>query len=189
MPRTLLSNALVVVTFALVLGQGQADAQVKPFKIRGSGSAPDGLSLIPGVPAPHFSIGQATELGNHTGEGFFTILDFTGPLTAEFSSAPTYVFTAADGDKLAFTYGDVDNGADSPGEVTLTPNSDGSFSAVFVAEFNPVPAKSTGRFAKVIGGSFIMIAKSSPFFLVGAASTPFTYTWEGQGTIEFRKGK
>jgi hypothetical protein len=121
--------------------------------------------------------------------GSSTILDFTSPLTAEFSSAPTYVFAAANGDKLAVTYGDVNNGATSPGEVTLTPHSDGSFSAVFVAEFNPVPSLSTGRFAKVTGGSFVMIAKSSPFFLVGTASTPFLYTWEGEGTIEFRKGK
>jgi len=163
---------------------------VKPFKISGSGFVPFGLSLVPGVAAPHVSIGQATELGRHTGEGFFTILDFTSPLTAEFSSAPTYVFTAANGDKLAMTYGDVNNGADSPGEVTLTPNLDGSLSAVFIAEFNPVPSQSTGRFAKVTGGGFLMIAKSTPFFPIGTTSTtPFFYTWEGEGTLEFRKGK
>jgi hypothetical protein len=184
MSRTLLGNALVVVTFALALGQGQADAQVKPFKITGSGIAPCGLSLIPGVAAPHFSTGVATELGNHTGAGFFQILDYTSPLTAQFSSAPYYVFTAANGDKLACTYG-----VSSPGVVTLTPNSDGSFSAMFVAEFNPVPSLCTGRFAKVTGGGFLMIAQSSPFFLIGSASTPFFYTWEGAGTIEFGQGK
>jgi hypothetical protein len=180
---------LVAFVAVLTLASQVAEAQVKPFKITGSGVAPSGLSLIPGVPAPHVSTGQATELGNHTGAGFFTILDFTGPLTAEFSSAPTYVFTAANGDKLAFTYGDVNNGAASPGEVTLIPNSDGSFSALFVAEFNPVPSQSTGRFAKVTGGSFVMIAQSSPFFLFGTASTPFSYTWEGEGTLTFQKGK
>lgn len=190
MSRHLLKNAVVVVTFALALGQGQADAQVKPFKITGSGFVPDGLSLIPGVATPHVSTGQATELGNHTGAGFFTILDFTSPLTAEFSSAPTYVFTAANGDKLAVTYGDVENGAQSPGEVTLTPNDDGSFSAVFVAEFNPVPSQCTGRFAKVTGGGWVMIAKSSPFFFISeTATTPFFYTWEGEGTLTFQKGK
>ena len=163
MSRMLIRNALVVVTFALALGQGRADAQVKPFKITGSGVAPYGLSLIPGVPAPHVSTGHATELGNHTGAGFFTILDFTSQLTAEFSSAPTYVFTAANGDKLAVTYGDVNNGAASPGEVTLTPHSDGSFSAEFVAEFNPVPSQCTGRFAKLTGG-LLMIARVRPFY-------------------------
>jgi hypothetical protein len=188
MSRILLRITPVIVTIALVLSQSQAEAQVKPFKITGSGVAPDGLSLIPGVPAPHVSTGQATELGNHTGAGFFTILDYTGPLTAEFSSAPTYTFIAANGDKLVMTYGDVDNGAASPGEVTLTPHSDGSFSAVFVAEFNPVPSQCTGRFAKLTAGSFLMIAKSSPFFLLGTVSSPFTYTWEGQGTLTFRKG-
>jgi hypothetical protein len=190
MSCSLLRSALVVVTFALALGQGQADAQVKPFKITGSGVAPNGLSLIPGVPGPHSSTGQATELGNHTGAGFFTLLDYTSPLTAEFSSAPTYVFTAANGDKLVVTYGDVDNGAASPGEVTLTPHSDGSFSAVFVAEFNPVPSQCTGRFAKVTGGSWLMIAKSSPFFIDPTMpfTSPFTYTWEGVGTLTFQNG-
>lgn len=189
MSRSMLSKAVVAIAFTLALGQGRADAQVKPFKISGAGFVPDGLSLIPGVAAPHVSIGQATELGSHTGAGFFNILDYTSPLTAEFSSAPTYVFTAANGDKLTVTYGDVTNGAPSPGEVTLTPHSDGSFSAVFVAEFNPVPSQCTGRFAKVTGGGFLMIAKSSPFFLVGTNSTPFFYTWEGNGTLVFKKGK
>ena len=121
----------------------------------GKGPALPGGASEPGRAAPHVSTGQATELGNHTGAGFFNILVFTSPLTAEFSSAPTYVFTAANGDKLAVTYGDVNNGAASPGEVTLTPNSDGSFIAEFVAEFNPVPSQCTGRFAKVTGGGWI----------------------------------
>jgi hypothetical protein len=70
-------------------------------------------------------------------------------LTANFSSAPDFVFTAANGDKLAMTYGDVDNGAKLPGVVTLRPVGDGSVTAVFVAEFNPVPAKCTG--GRVLG--------------------------------------
>ena len=82
----------------------------------------------------------------------------------------------------------MNNGALSPGEVTLTPNSDGSFSAEFVAEFNPVPSLCTGRFAKVTGGGWLMIAKSSPFFITGATTTPFLYTWEGEGTLTFQKG-
>jgi len=184
MSRRLLGNALIVVTITLALSQGQADAQVKPFKIAGAGIAPSGLSVIPGVSAPHYSIGVATELGNHTGAGFFQILDYTSPLTAHFSSAPYYVFTAANGDKLACTYG-----VSSPGLVTLTPNSDGSFSATFIAEFNPVPSLSTGRFAKVTGGGFLMYAQSSPFFLIGTVSTPFFYTWEGEGTIEYSQGQ
>ncbi len=166
-----------------------AEAQTKPFKLTGSGLAPYGLSLIPGVPAPHVSTGTATELGQHTGAGHFTFLEFTGPLTADFSSAPTYTFVAANGDQLVCTYGDVHNGALLPGEVTLTPQSDGSFTAEFVAEFNPVPSQCTGRFKNLTGGSFLMIAKSSPFFLIGAGSTAFVYTWEGNGSLVFAKGK
>jgi hypothetical protein len=99
------------------------------------------------------------------------------------------VFTAANGDELAFTYGDVGNGAKQPGEVNLCPVGDGSFFAIFVAEFNPVPTKCTGRFAKVTGGSLIMVAISEPFFLLGTETTPFAYSWQGDGSLTFQKGK
>jgi hypothetical protein len=99
------------------------------------------------------------------------------------------VFTAANGDILTCTYGVVTNGADGPGVVTLSPAGAGRFTAVFVAEFNPVPALCTGRFAKVAGGGFLMIAKSSPFSVVGTQTTPFTYTWEGEGSLTFTEGK
>jgi hypothetical protein len=181
--------SLAVCTFALALAPNQAQAQVKPLKITGGGLAPEGIALIPGTPAPHSAVGNATELGKYLGEGFFQILDYTGPLTAEFSSAPEFVFTAANGDELAMTYGVVGNGAKQPGQVTLTPNADGSFTAVFVAEFNPVPANSTGRFAKVTSGSLIMIAISEPFFIpmTSPNTTPFAYTWSGEGTLTFSK--
>ena len=185
---------VLLTTFAavLALASASAQAQVKPFKITGGGLAPEGISLIPGVPAPHDATGNATELGKYEGEGFFTLLGFTSQLTAEFASAPDFVFTAANGDQLTFTYGDVDNGAAQPGQVELFPQSDGSFIAVFVAEFNPDPSKSTGRFAKVVDGSFIMIAVSEPFTFDPndpSRTTPFEYTWEGKGTLTFSKGK
>ena len=99
------------------------------------------------------------------------------------------MFTAANGDDLAFTYGVTANGARTTGRGGVFPVGDGSFTAVFVAEFNPVPAKCTGRFAKVIDGSFIMVARSEPFFILGPSTTPFKYTWEGKGWIEFKKGQ
>jgi hypothetical protein len=185
MKRNLLIVSLTAWVLALVLTQGRAEAQVKPLKIKGGGPAPDGISLIPGTPAPHSATGNATELGNYTGAGFFQILDFTGPLTAEFSSAPNFVFVAANGDQLAMTYGDTNNGAKQPGQVTLVPNSDGSFTGYFVAEFNPDLPNCTGRFAKLTGGSLIMYAVSDPFFIVGTSTTPFTYTWQGSGTLTF----
>jgi hypothetical protein len=186
-------KARIVSLFALALGlafsQGPAQAQVvKPFKITGGGPAPDGISLIPGVPEIHYATGQATELGRYSCVGMFTLLGFTSPSTATFSSAPYCVFTAANGDILTCTYGD---GTDGPGVVTLSPAGPGSFTAVFVAEFNPVPALCTGRFAKVTGGSFLMIAKSTPFSLpapgMGTNTTPFTYTWEGEGSLTFTR--
>jgi hypothetical protein len=178
---------LVALTASLALTSSRAEAQVKPFKITGGGYAPDGIALSPDTPAPHSATGNATELGNYTGEGWFQILEHTGPLSAEFSSAPNFVFVAANGDHLAMTYGDTNNGAAEPGQVTLVPNSDDSFTAYFVAEFNPDLPNCTGRFAKLTGGSFIMYAVSEPFFIVGTSTTPFNYTWSGSGTLTFGK--
>jgi hypothetical protein len=165
----------------------RADAQrVVNFKISGGGPAPQGLPLVPLTPAAHTATGTGTPLlGRYTGAGFFQILNFTGPLSANFSSAPDFVFTAANGDQLAVTYGVVANGAPQPGQLTLTPHKDGSFTAHFVAVFNPEPAKCTGRFAGITGGSWLMIAQSSPFFIQGTSTTPFTYTWQGQGQLVF----
>jgi hypothetical protein len=178
---------LMTLAASLALTTAPAEAQVKPLKITGGGYAPDGIALIPYTPAPHSATGNATELGSYTGEGWFQILDHTGPLTAEFSSAPNFVFVAANGDHLAMTYGVTSNGAKQPGQVTLVPNSDGSFTAYFVAEFNPDLANCTGRFAKLKGGSLIMYAASDPFFIVGTSTTPFNYTWSGSGTLTFGK--
>src|SRR5262249_54781735 len=112
---------LAVCTLALGFAQNQAQAQVKPFKITGGGLAPEGIALAPLTPAPHWAVGNGTELGKYYGEGFFQILQYTSELTADFSSAPEFVFTAANGDKLAMTYGVVSNGAAQPGQVTLFP--------------------------------------------------------------------
>ncbi len=185
LPKVIVS--LIALAASLALTSSRAEAQVKPFKITGGGYAPDGLALVPYTPGPHSATGNATELGNYTGEGWFQILDYTSPLTAEFSSDPNFVFVAANGDHLAMTYGDTSNGAAEPGQVTLVPNSDGSFTAYFVAEFNPDLPNCTGRFAKLTGGSVIMYAVSDPFFIEGTSTTPFNYTWSGSGTLTFGK--
>jgi hypothetical protein len=83
------------------------------------------------------------------------------------------------------TAGVTSNGAQQPGQATLTLNADGSFTAVFVAEFNPDLANCTGRFAKLTSGSLIMVAVSDPFFILGASTTPFNYTWQGSGTLTY----
>jgi len=189
------ARTVVLFAFALLLAlsQGLVQAQVvKPFKISGGGPSPAGISLIPGVTAFHYATGHATDLDEYSCVGMFTLLPLAPPppgANAWFSSAPYCFFTAKDGDVLACTYGDVNNGAAEPGKVKLSPTEDGRLTAVFVAEFNPVPALCTGRFAKVTAGSWIMTAKSSPFSVVGTQTTPFTYTWEGEGALEFRNGK
>jgi hypothetical protein len=165
----------------------RAQAQVKPFQISGGGLA-DYIPVTVGNPVYHFARGQATELGQYFGEGEVQLDRFTGPLSAEFSSAVPFVFTAANGDKLAFTYGDTSNGAKEPGQVQLIDQGDGTFTSVWVAEFNPVPALCTGRFKNIIGGSFIMVAQTEPFVL-GDTEDPVAYTWEGKGWIEFAEGK
>lgn len=170
--------ALTACTLALAFASSRADAQVKPFKVTGGGVASKGLPLAVDVPAPHWAVGQATELGNYVGSGFFQVDQFTGPLSGDFSSAVPFVFTAANGDDLAFDYA---------GTVELFPTPDGRAVAVFVATFTPALDLCTGRFAKVIGGSFVMTAITEPFVL--GSTDPTRYTWSGEGTLEFRKGK
>jgi hypothetical protein len=177
--------SLLAIALCLATGTPRAEAHTKKFKITGGGYAPDGLPLIPYTPGMHTVAGNATELGKYTGEGFFQLLDYTGQLSAEFSSAPNCLFIGANGDQLAMTYGVVANGAKQPGQLTLVPNNDGSFTAYFVAEFNPDVANCTGKFEDVTGGSIIMYAVSDPFFILGTTTTPFNYTWHGEGKIEF----
>ncbi|MGH7134673.1 MAG: hypothetical protein ACREHD_02975 [Pirellulales bacterium] len=131
------------------------------------------------TPAPHNATGNATELGEYSAEGFFQVDEFTSPLEADFSSSAPCVFIAANGDQIQFDYA---------GTVQLFPEDDGTFTAVFTATFTPVltPGANTGRFTKVIGGSFVMVATSAPFTF-GEPNVP--YTWEGDGSLEFREGK
>jgi hypothetical protein len=189
MIRKLLCNtvvSLVTLHAVLVLTGPQAQAQVvKPFKIKGAGTA-DYIPVVPDVPVYHDASGEATDLGRYDGSGFYQLLGLTGPTTGTFDSAAPFIFTGANGDQLAFTYGDTTNGAAEAGQVSLYSAGGGLVFAVWVAEFNPVPALCTGRFAKVIGGSVIMTAVSEPFVLGG--TDPVGYSWTGEGSIEYRKG-
>jgi hypothetical protein len=184
--RDTVVSPLILLLAVLVLAGSQAQAQVvKPFKVEGSGTV-DYIPVVPGVPVFHDATGEATELGRYYGAGKVQLLGFTGPTTADFDSAVPFVFIAANGDILAFTYGDTTNGAAEPGQVTLYPLPGGPFFTVWVAEFNPVPALCTGRFAKVIGGSFTMVAVTDPFVL--GARDPVGYSWFGDGTLTFKSG-
>jgi hypothetical protein len=150
--------------------------------------APQGIPVFPGGTAPHDATGVASHLGTYSGEGSFTLLSFD-PTTGTGTFTGSFVFVAANGDRLKFNYG-----ADpaNPGRFTLTPTGDGKVVVTFVAEFTPVPSESTGRFANVTGGSFTMVATTEPFVPVPNAqgyTPPFAYTWVGEGWLEFGKGK
>jgi hypothetical protein len=163
-----------------------AGSRVVPFRVSGGGTAPNGLPLFPGGSGPHNATGTATHLGQYTGEGTFTLLTLD-PSTLTGTFTGSFVFVAANGDRLAFDYG-----AATPGTFTVTPTSDGKVVVQFVAVFTPDPAASTGRFADVTGGSFTMVATTEPFVLQPnelGYTVPFAYTWAGDGWVEFAKRK
>jgi hypothetical protein len=189
--RNCIAAALSVCALVLVVAPNQAEAQVKPFKVTGRGTAPDGLPLFVGAPpAPHNATGTGTHLGKYTGdEGMFTLLSFD-PETLSGTFEGSFVFVAANGDRLKCDYR---GNPDIPGTGTfsgsVTP--DGMVVVTFIQEFVPVPEESTGKFATVTGGSFIMIATSEafPLEIVDGYTLPFAYTWVGEGTITFGKGR
>jgi hypothetical protein len=191
-------KAVVVPLAALVvvLAVSQtADAQVKPFKIVGEGVGPLGLPLPGQEPRPHWIVGNATHLGKHTGAGTVQTdtaqLNPDGTITGEFGSGSPFVFKGANGDKLVCHYGRTDFGASEPGTFQLTildvsPTGELLVEALWIAEFVPQPALCTGKFAGVTGG-WVMYARSEPFVL--GSDDPVYYSWQGEGTLEFRKGK
>ena len=178
--------ALVVVGLAA----GPAGAQVVPWKVAGSGSGPNGFSIT-GGDTPYSVSGRATHLGNYTGSGNAQSLSFD-PQTGSGTFRGTYTFVAANGDKLACTHGDTDNGAEQAGTYQVYPAADGQVYVVYVAEFNPIPDQCTGRFKNVVDGSLIMTATSEPFDLTIDANgytPPFSFSWEGTGWLKFQRGK
>ena len=182
---------------ALALTPAPAGAQVvKPFKITGEGVGPLGLPLPGEKPREHWIVGEATHLGRHYGEGTVqtdsAVIDLAaGVITGEFGSASPFVFIGANGDRLVTWYGRTNHGASETGTFTLTilgVTPDGALivQALWIAEFVAVPEESTGKFAGVTG-SWIMYAFSEPFVL--GSDDPVAYSWEGEGSLTFRKGK
>lgn len=176
------STFAIAFSIVLSLTVTGAHAQTKPFKISGGGPAPEGLSIF-GAASPHSATGTATELGEYSGEGFAEVLSFDFlTLTGTFQGS--FVFVAANGDRLACNYG-------GPGMFAVTFTESGEATVQFVAFFTPDPAKSTGRFANVIGGGWTMFATTDPFQLTLDAdgfTPPFNYTWEGEGSLVFSHG-
>ena len=137
---------------ALAFTCQHAQAQSKPFKVTGGGTVPHGLPLFTGgPPASHNATGTATHLGKYSGdEGMFTLLSFD-PVALTGTFEGSFVFVAANGDRLKCN----DRGnSEIPGTGTFFVSSftdDGEIIVTFLQEFTPVPAESTGKFAKVTG--------------------------------------
>lgn len=190
-----LSAGLLLMTAA----SSPAWAQLKPLKINGEGVILDDVLLAPGATARHCASGRGTAgLGHYEGLGEVRVDD---PMTGAFSSATAFLFRKnGNGHTLAMQYGRTDSEsgaspvAQQSGIVMLLPAEDpGLYYTVWLAEFNPVPSQSTGKFADVSAGSLLMLATSEPFALglteEGIAYIPAGtgYTWEGEGTILFEK--
>ena len=183
-PSTLSLPNLIFADVALV-GQ-QSDTHIVPFKLSGGGPGPVGMPLFPGGTAPHEAAGTATYLGKHTGAGTYELgsLDIspTGAVTGFFQG--TFVFVAANGDAMAFTYGDGFTG-ELTGQLTAdgTAVTDVKFDGFFTLD----AANSTGRFQKFAGGSFRMIATVDEVSLLSSVpgfTAPFEYAWSGAGSLE-----
>jgi hypothetical protein len=174
----------------VLLFAGSAAAQVEPFRVTGGGPVPKGTSPS-GADSPHSATGTATHLGKYSGDGIFNSLSFD-PVAVGGTFRGTFTFVAKNGDRLACTYGDTRNGAGQAGVYQAFPAAGGKVYVVFVAEFNPVPSQCTGRFQNLVGGSFLMTAVSEPFVLTLNAdgfTPPFDYEWEGDGWLQFQRGK
>lgn len=195
MPRPSYRNLFAAVVATVGLAAPDAAAQTTPFFIAGGGVATAGLPL-PGQPArTHWSVGVATHLGLYAGTGSIktdtAVPDpAAGLITGAFGSGSPYVFTAANGDKLATYYGRTDFGAAAPGSFKLTilgvlPNGALVVEAEFLAEFVIQPTLSTGRFAGATG-SWTMYAWTGPFVL--GSSDPVPYGWTGFGSLT-RRGR
>ena len=91
--RNLRMAPLAVCTLVLALASSQAQAQVVPFKVTGSGVV-NYIPLPGDDPQYHFAVGHATHLGKYFGEGFVQTDVLTSPTTALFSSAKPFVFGA-----------------------------------------------------------------------------------------------
>ena len=108
----------------------------------------------------------------------------TGAVTATFQGK--FVFEAANGDRLATTYGD-----GFSGRLTGHLSADGTavLNVKFDAFFRPDAENSTARLRAAVGGGWRMIARSDASLLDGEAgfTAPFDYSWSGTGTLEFQK--
>ena len=164
---------VIIPSVLLVLSFG-AIAKADLFEMSGSGPILDPIPLVEGGQARHEATGTASFLGNYSGAGIARLDTFTSATTATFSSAVPFVFESdATGDQLVVDYA---------GEVTLVDLGNGVFDTTWVATFTPVIGASTGIFADLIGGSFVVTAETDNF---SPGEAPVNYTWSGSGNLLF----
>jgi hypothetical protein len=163
MSRIRFIAVFLLCTVALAGLDNAVQAQFKPFKVKGTGDAPDGLSFVDD--SPYSATGTATHLGKYTGIGFAQV-------TGDVTFTGEFLFVAANGDMLL---------CEHPGTFEVFPDGDRLY-AVFDAIFTPVAG--TGRFADVVGG-FRMIATTEPFDFTAVGTTPFEFKWRGKGKLGF----
>lgn len=186
----------VVLLLSVNVPAEKANGQTLPFLIVGSGTIPDGIPVAPDDIRPHNSIGFASFVGFHTGGGAFEVLENTSPTTADFQSSRPYKFKSLFGRHvLACNYGVTPDAAE-PGEVELIPVGDpsnGIFVGVFLAEFTPDIPNCKGKFKRLKGGSFMMLAITEPFQATPGGGVPVAddsngvidYNWVGLGSLTF----
>jgi hypothetical protein len=188
-PRFHTTFASLATAAAIFLTSLSAEAQVVPFNIKGGGAAPSGLNLI-GVPAGHNATGTANQLGKYTGdEGIAQVLTFN-PVTGSGTFHGSFVFVAANGDRLVCDYGGPGTTLGEPGTFGVIDANAEGIVVQFFATFTPRLAECTGKYAKLNGGSFFMVATSSRFPLVisdTGFTPPFDYTWVGRGGLSFNR--
>jgi hypothetical protein len=187
---------LVVFGLAALALVSQAEAQIVPIKISGSGVGPQGLPLPGQPPRAHTVAGKATHLGRHEGAGTVqtdeAIPDLAnGRIIGFFRSGSPFVFTAANGDQLVCHYGNTaaefparERGRFELSILKALPSGELVVRAYWIAEFVPQSNLCTGRFTGV-SGSWIMYAKSDPFVL--GSTDPVHYSWEGEGRLKLAR--
>jgi hypothetical protein len=175
----------VVLSCAYVATAG-AQSRAVPFKVKGGGAFSSGLPVAPSVTANFQANGTANQLGKYTTEGTFTLgslqISPTGVVSGTFQEV--LVFVAANADRLTFSSGA------SNGIFTGQLSADGTTitGVTFGALLSPDPAHSTGRFSKVTGGSIMLVTSADAISLVSTVpgfTSPFSFTWEGEGLLLF----
>lgn len=190
--RTSRLNTIAVALVAIfTLASQTAEAQFKPFKVKGWGNGPEGLSLVPFDAAPYTMSGTATHLGKYSGFGIAYVTDGdSGPIPsgAAFNGAFSggFVFVAANGHRLV---------CEHPGTFAVYPDGEGRFYAIFDAIFTPADLTigettyaSTGKFMNA-SGSFRMIATTESFDIDfdNFVTSAFDLSWVGEGSLGFPK--